>query len=127
MLLTDKAFSLNRWSEHFQALFSANQVVQYSAVLCIPQQSVRAELDELPSMKEITKAIEQLKSDKAARVDGIPLEIWKDGGLALHSKLHELLNRCWEQGKLPRDLSDAVIITLYKNKGEKSDCSNYRG
>ncbi|CAI9721540.1 Hypothetical predicted protein [Octopus vulgaris] len=28
---------------------------------------------------------------------------------------------------LPQDLHDAVIITLYKNKGEKSDCSNYRG
>ena len=28
---------------------------------------------------------------------------------------------------LPQDLRDAVIITLYKNKGEKSDCSNYRG
>ncbi len=34
---------------------------------------------------------------------------------------------CWEQGKLPQDLRDAVIITLYKNKGQKSDCSNYRG
>ena len=33
----------------------------------------------------------------------------------------------WEQGKLPLDLRDAVIITLYKNKGVKSDCSNYRG
>lgn len=34
---------------------------------------------------------------------------------------------CWEQSKLPQDLRDAVIITLYKNTGEKSDCSNYRG
>ena len=34
---------------------------------------------------------------------------------------------CWKQGKLPQDLRDAVIITLYKNKGIKSDCSNYRG
>ena len=49
------------------------------------------------------------------------------GGLALHAKLHSLLVCCWEQGKLPQDLRDAVILTLYKNKGEKSDCSNYQG
>ena len=85
------------------------------------------ELDDLPTVDEITKLIEQLKSGKAAGVDGIPPEIWKHGGLMLHTKLHELFICCWEQGKLPQDLCDAVIITLYKNKGEKSDCSNYRG
>ncbi|XP_063614375.1 uncharacterized protein LOC134787527 [Penaeus indicus] len=91
------------------------------------QKPVIVELDELPSMEEVSKAIEQLKSGKAAGVDRIPPEIWKDGGPTLYNKLHELLVCCWEQSKLPRDLRDAVIITLYKNKGEKSDCSNYRG
>ena len=81
----------------------------------------------MSSLEEITKAIQQLKCGKAAGVDGIPREIWIHGGPSLHSKLHELLTRCWEQGKLPQDLRDAIIITLYKNKGEKSDCSNYRG
>jgi len=126
-LFTDKTSILSRWSEHFQALFSADRVVQDSAVLRIRQKPVIEELDELPSIEEISKAIEQLKCGKAAGVDGIPPEIWKDGGPTLHSKLHELLVCCWEQSKLPRDLRDAVIITLYKNKGEKSDCSNYRG
>lgn len=28
---------------------------------------------------------------------------------------------------LPQELLDAVIIILYKKKGEKSDCSNYQG
>jgi hypothetical protein len=28
---------------------------------------------------------------------------------------------------VPQDLRDAVIVSLYKKKGEKSDCSNYRG
>ena len=51
------------------------------------------------------------------------LETWRQ---TLHSKLHELFLCCWEQGKLPQDLRDAVIITLYKNKGVNSDCSNYR-
>jgi hypothetical protein len=77
--------------------------------------------------KKNTKAIEQLKNGKATGVDDIPKEIWKDGGPALHSKFHELLVFCLEQDKLSRDLCDAVITTLYKNKGEKSDCSNYRG
>ena len=109
------------WSEHFQELFSADRVVQDSALLRIPQLPVKVELDELPSMEELIKAIEQMNSGKAAGVDEIPPEFWKSGGPALHSKLHELLVCCWEQGKLPRNLHDAVIVTLYKNKGEKSD------
>ena len=42
-------------------------------------------------------------------------------------KLQDLFTNCWEEGTLPQDLRDAVIVSLYKNKGEKSDCSNYRG
>ncbi|CAH1249728.1 Hypp8672 [Branchiostoma lanceolatum] len=126
-LLTDKASILNRWSEHFQTLFSVNRTVDNSALQRIHQQPLKEELDLLPSLEEVIKAVDQQKSGKAAGVDGIPPEVWKHGGVALHSKLHELLVHCWEQGKLPQDLRDAVIITLYKNKGEKADCSNYRG
>ena len=42
-------------------------------------------------------------------------------------KLQDLFTNCWEKGTLPQDLRDAVIVSLYKNKGEKSDRSNYRG
>ena len=42
-------------------------------------------------------------------------------------KLQDLFTNCWEKGTLPQDLRDAVIVCLYKNKGEKSDSSNYRG
>ena len=123
----DKASILSRWSEHFQELFSADRVFQDSVLLRIPQLPFKVELDKLPSMQELIKAIEQIKSGKVVGVDGIPPDFWKSGGPALHSKLHELLVCCWEQEKLPRDLRDAVIITLYKNKMEKSECSNYRG
>ena len=39
-------------------------------------------------------------------------------------KLQGLFTNCWEKGTLPQDIRDAVIVSLYKNKGEKSDCSN---
>ena len=104
VLFTDKASVLSRWSEHFQSLFNADCVVQEQAVLRTPQQPFKAELDELPSVKEITKAIEQLRSGKAVGVGGSPSELWKDR----------------DQSNLPSDLRDT------KNKGEKTDCYNYR-
>lgn len=126
-LLSDKASILSRWSDHFQALFSAERRVQDSAILLIPQQPQKTHLDDPPVLAEVSKAINQLKCGKAAGIDGIPPEMWKYGGPTLHSRLHDFIKTCWEKGKLPQDLRDAVIITLYKNKGDKSDCSNYRG
>ena len=123
---TDRTFSLTTppsWSEHFQTLFSGNRFIQDTAIDRVPQE----ELDDTPTLEELTEAIVQLKSCKAARVYDIPPEIWKHGGPSLHDKLYDLPVCCWEQGKLPKDLRNAVIVTLYKNKGEKSDCSNYRG
>ena len=49
------------------------------------------------------------------------------GGDVLLRRLHDLFTKCLEQRVVPQDLKDAVIVSLYKNKGEKSDCSNYRG
>ncbi|KAL0195131.1 hypothetical protein M9458_008703, partial [Cirrhinus mrigala] len=113
-LHTDNTLILNRWSEHFQDLFSAERTVQEAAIFQIPHLPVKVKLDEPPTIAETLKAIQQLKSGKAAGIDGIPPEIWKYGGPALHRTL-------------PKDFRDAVIVTLYKNKGEKYDCSNYRG
>ena len=114
---TARTSILARWSEHFQTLFSANGAVQETAINRVPQLPPIKALDEPPTLEELTVAIDQLKGRKAAGVDGIPPEIWKHGGLELHVKLHDFLVCCWEQGKLPQDLRDAVIITLYKKQG----------
>ena len=49
------------------------------------------------------------------------------GGVTVVARLTTLFTSCWESEKVPQDLGDAVIVSLYKNKGDKSDCSNYRG
>ena len=88
---------------------------------------MRSELDDLPLEEEVVKAISELQCGKAAGPDGIPPEIFKVGGDTLIRKFTEFLCMCWEDGCLPQDLKDARIVHLYKGKGEKSSCDNYRG
>ena len=69
----------------------------------------------------------QLKVGKSPGIDGILAEVYKHRGETVLDKLQDLFTNCWEKGTLPQDLRDAVFVSLYKNKGEKSDRSNYRG
>ncbi len=69
----------------------------------------------------------QLKVGKSPGVNGIPAEVSQHWAEAMLDKLQDLFTNRWQKGTLPQDLRDAVIVSLYKNKGEKSDCSNYRG
>ncbi|KAG6929376.1 hypothetical protein G0U57_005702, partial [Chelydra serpentina] len=88
---------------------------------------VEIELDEKPTMEELKKVIESLSTGKAPGKDGIPPEVIKCGINVLLEHLHDLLCQCWDEGAVPQDMRDANIVTLYKNKGDRSDCNNYRG
>ena len=48
-------------------------------------------------------------------------------GVTVIARLTTLFTSCCESEKVPQDFGDAVIVSLYNNKGDKSDCSNYRG
>ena len=101
--------------------------MQKSSLAKIPQVDVKLELDDPPTREEIKKATMQLKVGKSPAIDGIPAEVYQHGGEAVLGKLQNLFTNCLEKGTLLQDLRDAVTVSLYKNKGEKSDCSNYRG
>ena len=67
-----------------------------------------------------------LASGKAPGGDGIPPDLLKHSKTTLLHSLHILLCQCW-QGAVPQDMRDSKIITLFKNKEERSDCNNYSG
>ena len=47
-------------------------------------------------------------------------------GPSLQTKLHLLFLKIWETGEVPKDLKDALIVTIFK-KGSRAECGNYRG
>ena len=127
-VITDRSKQMERWAEHYQELYSRENIVTYTAIENTTPLPTMEELDAPPIIVELGKAINSLAYGKAPGSDSIPPEVikaGKDSSLLYH--LHELLLWCWEEGTVPQDMRDAKIITLYKNKGDRSDCNNYRG
>ena len=50
---------------------------------------------------------------------------WCSGSDALCT-LHKRVTRVWEEKVIPEEWHQGIIIPLYKRKGSKSECSNYR-
>ena len=82
--------SLGSESVHILAssgLFNVVHPIDELSILRIPRQPIKIELIQFPTIEERWKATEHLKPCKAARVDGIPPEIWGHGGPAILEKL----------------------------------------
>jgi len=71
-------------------------------------------------------AIDKLKSHKSPGIDQIPAELIKAGGRKIYLGIHKLITSISKEEKLPEEWKESIIITIHK-KGDKTDCSNYRG
>ena len=85
------------------------------------------ESDREPTIDELREALDSLASGKAPGKDGIPAEALKCCKETLITKLHEILCLCWSEVEVSQDMRDANVVTMYKNKGDRSDCNTYRG
>ena len=126
-VIADKAKQLDRLVKHYSELYTRENVVHQSALDAIDHLLLMPELDEVLSIKELSKAIDRLPSGKTPGKDCIPAEIIKSSKSTFLVPLHKLLTQCWKEGSVPQDMRDANIITLYKNKGNHSNCNNYHG
>ncbi|XP_076059404.1 uncharacterized protein LOC143036032 [Oratosquilla oratoria] len=106
-----------------QALRAVRSKVQQTArpLDAIEPLAIMEELDAEPTIAELYKAIDSLASGKAPGNDGIPPDLIKCCKNTLLQPLHDVLCQCWKEGAVPQDMRDAKIVTLYKNKGERSD------
>ena len=126
-LLKDKESILNRWASYFSSLLNNPYPIDEAALNELPQLPIAHEMDALPTLAEVEAATAGLKNGKAAGPDGIPPEVFKYGGGDLNELLLCYFVECWDKGEVPTQWKLANIMTIYKRKGEKCDCSNYRG
>ncbi len=70
--------------------------------------------DSEPTLEELGKAIDALTYRKAPGEDSRSPEIIKCGKSAPLEPFHELWCLCWREGRVPLDMRNAKILTLYK-------------
>ena len=75
---------------------------------------------------EVEERVGKLKNGKAEGVDEITREIIKGGDDRVVDWIWRLCNMSFESG-VPKDWRSAVIVPLYKVKGGRNKCKNYRG
>ena len=65
--------------------------------------------------------------EKAEGKDEVMGEMIKGGGDRVVDWIRSLCNTAFESSGVPEDWRSAMIVLLYKGKGERTKCINYRG
>ena len=65
--------------------------------------------------------------EKAARVEGIPAELWKSGGDSTINALGSIIPLGWQCETLLQDFRIAKIVSIFMERANKIGCENYRG
>jgi len=117
----------NRWESYFEQLYQAEPPTSRLNITDPPIVADPPIDCDSPSLAETRDAVKRLKGGKAAGVCGIYAEFLKDGGEATLEALHVVLCTVWSSGAIPSDWKKGIIVPLWKGKGDRYDCNNYRG
>ena len=118
-----------RWAEYFEELLNVQEdreadIVAVGGV----QVPVMGEENEREiTIKEVKRALNETKGGKAPGMDGVRVEMLKEGGVTVLEWLVRLFNICFMLSIVPVDWVIACMVPLYKGKGDMYECSNFRG
>ena len=71
-------------------------------------------------------AIEKQKRRKSPDIDQFSADLIKAGCGTIRFEFHKFLNSIWNKEELPEEWKESIVVPICK-KGDKTDCSNYRG
>ena len=127
-VVTEERAVLDRWSEYFEQLLNVDDgrvAVLTDARVNGIDDNVRMQMEV--TVDDVRKAVKRLKKGKAPGVDGITSEMLRFGGDSVLEWLTRVCKVCVTDGVVPKEWQRGIIVPLYKGKGDKGDCKNYRG
>ena len=119
-----------RWAQYFESLLNnpgEREAVITSASFGRTETRDESVRDRTIGIEEVERALDRMKTGKAPGLDGIAAECLKKGGTALTEWMVRLVNYSFESGEVPMDWMSACVVPLYKGKGDRHECSSYRG
>ncbi|CAH8290778.1 unnamed protein product, partial [Schistosoma rodhaini] len=106
---------------HYQNLFNA-KLNQDNIQL-----PVKTTNDSELTINEKNQSLKKMKNQTTPGNNGITSEMIKQGGDKLNNILLKIMNQIWKNPcTMPDHWIDADVISIYKNKGLRSDPNNYR-
>ena len=123
-LVSDVDVQTAHWAEYFEQFFKVNPP---SGRLQTTGLDDDAWINKAAtSIDEVKEAVAKLSSRKAAGICNISAELLKAGGKAMIRELHAVLIAVWHSGTIPPDWKRGLVIPIWKDKGDRQDCNNYR-
>ena len=119
---------LERWAEHYEKMLNhpsakISPELDDLAAHATPDPNVK---EDASSLNEVKMAIKKLKNGRAPGPDDIPAELLKCAMEPVSKALHKLFCKVWESGMIPSEWRNGIVISLYKGKGPRLECSSYR-
>ena len=122
-IITDKHPIKQRWGGYFEGLlnpiedtrdnnFSAQGIPEHEPEI------LRSEVEE---------SLKSAKIGKAPGIDGISIERLKAAGEAGVELLWRVCRAVWKDGIAPMGWRLSIIIPMWKRKGDRKECSRYKG
>ena len=118
-LLTDLQDMRARWKEHFNNLLNQERFAHPDACKQLKRKPTRNELRGEITMEELKRALKSTAPGKAPSLDDISSDILKNSGEKICEALLDLFNRYLLSETVPQDFRDALIVTIYKRKGDR--------
>merc|ERR1711872_852032 len=127
-VMTEPTGVKSRWSEYFEQLLNVDDGRRAELTDVRGgggNENMNANMDV--RVDDVRRAAKKLKKGKSPGVDGITSEMLKYGGECILEWLTRVCKVCVSEEKVPNNWIRAIIVPLYKGKGDRSDCKNYRG
>ena len=127
-LISDADGQMARWAEYFEQLFTVDPPTGQLQTAGLHTLDADPPIDETAtSLGDVKEAVAKMRGGKTAGICNISAELLQAAGEAMIHGLHAVWTAVWHSGTIPPEGKKGLVVPIWKGKGDRQDCNNYRG